>query len=113
MAGWAVVGIAIIATWLALNPRLSVLGMVSYAWAGFGAAFGPALILSLYWKRMNALGAVAGIVAGGVTVVLWKHLSGGIFDLYELIPGFIVSMLAILLFSYVGRQPSAKMEERF
>ncbi|MGI9275567.1 MAG: sodium/proline symporter PutP [Endozoicomonas sp.] len=109
----AVVGIALIATWLALNPELSVLGMVSYAWAGFGAAFGPALILSLYWKRMNAVGALVGIVAGGMTVVFWKQLSGGIFDLYELIPGFIVSVLAILLFSYVGRQPSTKMEERF
>lgn len=109
----AVVGIAVLATWLALNPDRSVLGMVSYAWAGFGAAFGPALLLSLYWRRMNALGALAGIVLGGTTVVLWKQMSGGIYDLYEIIPGFAASLLAIVVFSYFGKKPSREMEDRF
>ncbi|MDX5378148.1 MAG: sodium/proline symporter PutP, partial [Halomonas sp.] len=75
----AVVAIAVIAYLLALNPDATVLDLVAYAWAGFGAAFGPALIMSLYWRRMNKWGALAGIVVGGVTVVVWAELSGGIF----------------------------------
>ncbi|WOG26330.1 sodium/proline symporter PutP [Endozoicomonas sp. 8E] len=109
----AVVGIAVIATWLAMNPDSSVLAMVSYAWAGLGAAFGPALLLSLYWKRMTGLGAMAGIVTGAVTVLIWKPLTGGLFDLYEIIPGFVISMVACILFSFLGRQPSRDMIERF
>ena len=109
----AVVGIAVIATWLALNPDRSVLGMVSYAWAGFGAAFGPVLVLSLYWRRMNGIGALAGIVAGGLTVVWWKQQQGGWYDLYEIIPGIIAATLAVVVFSYLGRKPSKNMETLF
>lgn len=109
----AVVGIAVIATWLAMNPDSSVLAMVSYAWAGLGAAFGPALLLSLYWKRITGLGAMAGIVTGAVTVLIWKQLTGGLFDLYEIIPGFVISMVACILFSFQGRQPSRNMVDRF
>ncbi|MEF1173919.1 sodium/proline symporter PutP, partial [Vibrio sinaloensis] len=68
----AVIGISIVALLLAMTPDSSVLGLVSYAWAGFGAAFGPALILSLYWARMNRNGALAGILVGGITIVVWK-----------------------------------------
>ncbi|MGR5541755.1 sodium:solute symporter family transporter, partial [Vibrio campbellii] len=67
---FAVVAISIFALVLAMNPNSSVLGLVSYAWAGFGAAFGPVIILSLYWSRMNRQGALAGIIVGGVTVVV-------------------------------------------
>ncbi|WP_432453995.1 MULTISPECIES: sodium/proline symporter PutP [unclassified Agarivorans] len=95
----AVVGLSIIALMLAMNPESSVLGLVSYAWAGFGAAFGPAILLSLFWKDMNRNGALAGVVIGGVTVVLWKQLEGGIFDLYEIVPGFILASAAIILVS--------------
>ena len=109
----AVVGIAVIATWLALNPDRSVLGMVSYAWAGFGAAFGPVLVLSLYWRRMNGMGALAGIVAGGLTVVWWKQQQGGWYDLYEIIPGIIAATLAVMVFSYLGRKPSETMKNLF
>ena len=112
-AGSAVVLIAVIALVLALNPDNTVLGLVSYAWAGFGAAFGPAILLSLYWKRMNRNGALAGILLGGITVVVWKQLSGGIFDLYEIIPGFILATLGILLFSRIGAGPSAAMHKRY
>ena len=110
---FAVVGIAMLATWLALNPELSVLGMVSYAWAGFGAAFGPVLIFSLFWKRMTGLGALAGIIAGGSVVVFWKQLHGGWFDLYEIIPGIIASSVAVIVFSLLGKKPSAEMEALF
>ncbi|RND29440.1 sodium:proline symporter, partial [Vibrio cholerae] len=83
----AVVIISLIALFLAMTPDSSVLGLVSYAWAGFGAAFGPALVLSLYWSRMNRHGALSGIIVGGVTIVVWKQLSGGWFDVYEIVPG--------------------------
>ena len=86
---------------LALDPDSTVLGLVSWALAGFGAAFGPAIILSLYWPRMTRNGALAGILVGGVTVILWKQLAGlgGIFAIYELLPGFLLSAFAILVVS--------------
>ena len=109
----AVVVIAIIAWLFALNPQSSVLGLVSYAWAGFGAAFGPAVILSLYWPRMNRFGCLTGIVVGGLTVVIWKQLSGGLFDMYEIVPGFILSTLAIVVVSQMTAEPSKEMEATF
>ncbi len=96
---FAVIGIAVLACILALNPKSQVLALVSYAWAGFGAAFGPALILALYWRKMTRLGALAGIIVGGTTVVVWGNISGGIFELYELVPGFIFAALAIFIVS--------------
>ncbi len=109
----AVVAIAIVATALAFDPDSKVLELVSYAWAGFGAAFGPALILSLYWKRMTRLGAVAGIVVGGATVVIWGNMSGGILDLYEIIPGFILATIAIVVVSLVTPEPSREIQAGF
>lgn len=103
----AVIGIAIIATLLAMNPDAKVLELVSYAWAGFGAAFGPAVLLSLYWNGMTRAGAITGIVTGSLTVILWKQLQGGIFDLYELIPGFVLSFLSILLASRLTNMKSS------
>lgn len=95
----AVLGIAVLALILASNPESKVLELVAWAWAGFGAAFGPAVILSLYWPKMNRAGALAGVVVGGVTAVVWPMLRdrGGIFELYELVPGFLLSMIAILI----------------
>ncbi|MBN1560785.1 sodium/proline symporter PutP [candidate division KSB1 bacterium] len=98
--------ISAIAFILALNPNSSVLDLVSYAWAGFGAAFGPVVLLSLFWKRMTGRGALAGVIVGGLTVLFWKQLSGGIFDLYEIVPGFILSLVAIFIFSYTGKRPN-------
>ncbi|WP_442915246.1 sodium/proline symporter PutP [Marinobacter sp. SS21] len=109
----AVVGIAVVACILAFDPDSQVLELVSYAWAGFGAAFGPALILSLYWKRMTRAGAVAGIVVGGATVVVWGNLSGGILDLYEIIPGFILATIAIVLVSLAGAEPTKDVQDGF
>ncbi|MBU3071072.1 sodium/proline symporter PutP [Aestuariicella sp. G3-2] len=94
-----VVLVAIIAWYLALDPERSVLGLVAYAWAGFGAAFGPAVLLSLYWPRMNKFGCLAGILVGGVTVVTWKQLQGGLFELYEIVPGFLFAVIAIVVVS--------------
>jgi len=90
-----VLATSIIAAFLALDPKSQVLELVAYAWAGFGAAFGPVILLSLYWPGTTRHGAVAGIVTGGVTVIVWKNLTGGIFDLYEIIPAFFLSLLAI------------------
>ncbi|MBU1293638.1 MAG: sodium/proline symporter PutP [Gammaproteobacteria bacterium] len=110
---FAVVAISIIALLLALNPESSVLGLVSYAWAGFGAAFGPAILLSLFWRNMNRNGALAGIVIGGVTVVVWKQLTGGIFDLYEIVPGFLFSTIAIFAVSLATGAPEESVTESF
>jgi sodium/proline symporter len=109
----AVICIAVIATLLALDENSGVLSLVSYAWAGFGAAFGPALIISLYWKRMNRWGAVAGIAVGGLTVVIWKQLEGGWFDLYEIIPGVILATIAVFVASLATKEPSASINARF
>ena len=70
-------------SFLGYDPNSKVLELVSYAWAGFGAAFGPVIILSLFWKRMTRNGALSGIIVGALTVVIWGNLTGGIFDLYE------------------------------
>lgn len=108
----AVVLIAVAATWLALDPDSQVLELVAYAWAGFGAAFGPALLFALYWSRMNVAGALAGIVVGGVTVIVWRGLEGGLFELYELIPGFVLSSLAIVAVTLLTPQPGRLLMAR-
>lgn len=99
----SVIALSIVATVLALNPASGVLDLVSYAWAGFGAAFGPALILSLYWRRTTKAGVIAGIISGGIMVVIWKQLSGGLFDLYEIVPGFILATLAVIGVSLMSK----------
>ena len=103
--------IAVVAILVARDPESKVLGLVSYAWAGFGAAFGPVVIFSLVWKGMTRNGALAGMLVGAVTVVLWKQYVG--LGLYEIIPGFIFASLAILIFSKIGSGPTAGMRERF
>ncbi|MCG3864778.1 MULTISPECIES: sodium/proline symporter PutP [unclassified Photobacterium] len=109
----AVIALSIVAFVLALNPDSSVLGLVSYAWAGFGAAFGPVLLLSLYWSGMNRYGAIAGIVTGAVTVVVWKQLTGGMFDLYEIIPGFIFAGVAVVVVSKATGRPSEAVQQQY
>jgi sodium/proline symporter len=109
----AVLGIAIIAILLGYDPESKVLELVSYAWAGFGAAFGPVIILSLFWERMTRNGALAGIIVGAVTVIVWSSLKGGLFDLYELAPGFLFSSLAIIIFSLIDKAPSKEIQEEF
>lgn len=110
---FAVIGVAVIAFFIALDPDSSVLELVAYAWAGFGATFGPVIILSLFWRRMTANGAIAGIFTGGMVVLVWKNLSGGIFNLYEIVPGFIFSYIAILIFSLLDNNPPDEVAEEF
>jgi sodium/proline symporter len=102
----AVLGIALLAFVIALDPTSKVLDLVAWAWAGFGAAFGPAIILSLYWPRMTRAAALTGIVVGGLTVILWKQGQGALFELYELVPGFVLSWLAIWIVSLVQPAPA-------
>ncbi|MDN3516985.1 sodium/proline symporter PutP [Aquisalimonas lutea] len=112
----AVLGVAIIATLLAMDDDSLVLDLVAYAWAGFGAAFGPVIILSLFWKEMTRNGALAGLIVGAVTVIVWEGLSGGpggIFDVYEILPGFILAALAVWVFSVTGPRPSAALRVQF
>jgi sodium/proline symporter len=99
----AVVALALLATVLAMNPDSKVLDVVSYAWAGLGASLGPAILVSLYWRGMTAAGAMAGVITGGLTVVLWSGLEGGLFDLYALVPGFIFALVAIVVFSLLTK----------
>lgn len=106
----AVIGLSMIAMMLAFDPDSTVLGLVSYAWAGFGAAFGPALLISLYWKNMTRNGALAGIIVGAVTVVIWKQLSGGLFDMYEIVPGVIFATVAIFVVSKLGSLPDEEIQ---
>jgi Na+/proline symporter len=94
-----VIIIALIALYISTDRNSSVLELVSYAWAGFGAAFGPLVILSLYHRGITKEGAIAGMVTGALTVIVYKQLEGGLFDLFELLPGFIVSWLAIVVVS--------------
>jgi len=108
-----VIGIALIAWYLSTDRNSSVLALVSYAWAGFGAAFGPLIILSLYNANITRNGAIAGMIAGSLTVIIYKQLEGGIFDIYELLPGFIIAWISTLIFSRVGVAPTDKDQEIF
>jgi len=99
----AVVVLALLATVLAMNPDSKVLDVVSYAWAGLGASLGPAILVSLYWRDMTAAGALAGVVTGGLTVVLWSGLEAGLFDLYALVPGFVFAIVAIVVTSLMTK----------
>lgn len=106
---FAVVGVAAIAFLIALDPKSSVLDLVAYAWGGFGAAFGPLILLSLFWKRMTRKGAIGGIITGGLTVLVWKQLDGGIFDIYEIVPGFVFSSIIIVVISLWDERPSREI----
>ncbi len=107
----AVIAIALIAFSLAMDPDSMVLELVAHAWAGLGAAFGPVIILSLYWSGMSRAGAAAGMIAGGLTVMLWNRLDGGLFDVYEILPGAILAALAVIVFSRL--LPDEKASRRF
>lgn len=114
----AIVAVAVIAVIIALDKQSSVMGLVSYAWAGFGAAFGPAVVLSLYWKRMTYKGALAGMAVGGVSVIVWESLKSftqvAIFqDLYSLVPGFVLAFVTIVLVSAMDKEPEQAILEEF
>ncbi|MDO5667956.1 MAG: sodium/proline symporter PutP [Alcaligenaceae bacterium] len=103
--------VALVAIFLARDPSSKVLSMVSYAWAGFGAAFGPLIILSVFWRRTTAKGALAGMIVGAATVLLWKNYANS--DLYEIVPGFILCMVVTIVVSLVDNKPSQSMLNTF
>jgi len=103
----AVIVIALMALAIASDRESCVLDLVSYAWAGFGAAFGPVIVFSLFWRNMTALSAVVGMVIGAVTVVVWSNISGGIFELYEIVPGFLFASVAIVAISVFKPEQNA------
>ena len=104
---------------IALNPESSVMGLVSDAWAGFGAAFGPIILLSLFWKRFNLPGAVAGMITGFATVVIWDYIPfGGALlkdttGLYSLVLGFALALVVAVIVTLITKKPSAEIEEEF
>ncbi len=120
-----VVAVAVVAGLLASDPNSSVFEIVSHAWAGFGAAFGPIMLCALFWKKTNANGAIAGIISGGVTALVWAYLPNilalfgftgslpTIFSLYEIVPGFIVSLIFIAVLSYATGTAPKEVEAEF
>jgi sodium/proline symporter len=94
-----------------MNPQNLILDIVAYAWAGFGAAFGPALLMALFWRRTTSRGVIAGIVVGGLTVLIWKQFAW--LGLYEIIPGFILSLAAIYIVSKLDKEPPKEITDVF
>ena len=106
-----VLTVAMVAIYIAQDPSSKVLSLVSYAWAGFGASLGPVVLMSLWFKRMTRNGALAGMITGGLTVVVWHHFA--FFGLYEILPGFLFGAIAIYLVSRFGSKPSETMMNTF
>jgi len=108
--------IAIIAIIMALDEKSIIFEIVSFAWSGFGATFGPLMLFSLFWKRINRAGAIAGMVSGAASVFIWKLVIaklGGVFAIYELLPAFIISSLFIVVVSLITAPPSKELQEDF
>ncbi len=116
IARLTVIVISIFAAILALNPDSKVFEIVSFAWAGFGASFGPVVLFALFWKRSNVWGAIAGMVTGGAMVFIWKFgiaKLGGLFAIYELLPAFVVASVVIVVVSLVTPKPSKTITDIF
>jgi len=109
----AVLLVALVGIALSYTPNDTILTLVGNAWAGFGAAFGPVMILSLYWKQMNRWGALAGIIVGALTVIIWISIPGLSKFMYEMIPGFFLSLIAVLVVSKITNGPSKGVKEEF
>lgn len=116
IARGVVLVIAVISVCLASNPDSSVFGIVSFAWAGFGAVFGPLMLFSLFWKRTTKQGAIAGMLTGGIMIFVWKYAIrtlGGIWDIYELLPAFILASIVIVIVSLITPTPDKKIIDDF
>ena len=116
VARFTILAIALIALFLARDPNSSVFGIVSFAWAGMGAAFAGVMICALFWKRTTLQGALAGMISGGAMVFIWKYMvrpMGGILDIYELLPAFLVSLAMIIIVSLATKAPDKKIIEEF
>lgn len=116
LARLTVIGISVCAVFMAWDPNSSVFKIVSFAWAGFGASFGPLVLFALYWKRMNLPGAFAGMISGAASIFVWKFMVrplGGAWNIYELLPAFIVASVAIVVVSLLTPKPDQAIEEQF
>ena len=118
LARICVIVISVIAVFLALDPSSSVFRIVSFAWAGFGAVFGPLVLFGLFWKRTNKWGAIAGMISGGTTIFVWKFVIRDVFadtilNIYELLPAFIIACIFIVVFSLITKAPEEKIVETF
>ena len=116
VARLTVLAVAVLGVILAQNPGSSIFGIVSFAWAGFGAGFGPVVLCALFWKRTTLPGAISGMIAGGATVFLWKYLVaplGSVFAIYELLPAFLVGLLVIVVVSLLTKKPSEEILAEF
>lgn len=109
----AVIVVSFIAYIMALDPSATVMGLVSYAWAGFGAAFGPAMLFSLFWKRMTMRGTLAGMISGGALVIIWKQFFASSTGIYEIVPAFFISCILIVIVSLLDKEPSKEIIEAF
>ncbi|MFH0411787.1 sodium/proline symporter PutP [Corynebacterium sp. L4756] len=109
----AVLAIAILAGVLAINPSDSILGLVGFAWAGFGSSFGPLVLLSLYWKRLNSTGAIAGMVTGAVVSLAWGMIPATSALIYEMVPGFFSALIVTVVVSLMTKEPSEEVKEEF
>jgi sodium/proline symporter len=108
--------VAVLGIVLAWNPDSSVFNIVSFAWAGFGAVFGPVMIMALFWKRANKYGALAGMLGGGGMIFIWKFAvrpMGGVWDLYELLPAFLTGLILIVIVSLLTPKPEDEIVEEF
>ena len=116
IARLTVIGVAVLGVIFAGDPTSSIFRVVSFAWAGFGATFGPIMIFALFWKRTNKYGAIAGMISGAVMIFVWKFLVaplGGVFAIYELLPAFIISCVFIVVVSLVTAAPEKAIVEEF
>lgn len=108
--------VAVIAAALAWQRNDTILGLVAFAWAGFGAGFGPTVLLALYWRKLTTAGAAAGMIVGAVTVFVWKLVLnplGGIFELYEILPAFLLNLVVAVVVSLATYRPNPVIEEEF
>lgn len=111
-----VILIAVLGVIIARDPDSSIFGIVSFAWAGFGGAFEPVMILALFWKRTTLAGAISGMISGGVMVFVWEYLItplGGVFAIYELLPAFLVGLIVAVVVSLLGKAPAAEIVDEF
>ena len=109
--------VAAVAMLMALDRNGTVLGLVGFAWAGFGAAFGPIVLLSLFWRRLTNWGALAGMIVGAATVFIWDAIEQAtdiaVFTLYEIVPGFVLNLLVAIVISLVVHRHDAEVDEEF
>ena len=105
--------VAIIAFLLALNPDSSILELVAFAWAGFGGAFGPIVLLSLYWRKLTSTGALAGMITGAVVVFVWGNIDALSSQMYEIVPGFLANLLVAVVVSRMTARPQPEVEAEF